>query len=94
MLISVSFTGPGRTLRPAGFSAVKQVLDVLLFKNSYHRFAGRRIVDVGTGKQLIDDIVHFGISQHLSLWDGSISGKTECQSTVDILLHTRTAVHG
>ena len=69
------------------------MLDVLLFHDGDHRLSRGGVVDVVAGEEFVDDVVHLGIAQNLSLWNGGIACKTERQGMVDVRFHARAAVY-
>lgn len=58
---------------------------LILLKDAQHRLAIGGVVDILAGEQTIHQVFHFHIAQHLTVWDGSLTGKGQSQSTVDFI---------
>lgn len=66
----------------------------MLFEDAEDVFAVRRIVDIGAGEELVDDILHLDVAEHLSLRDGSMSGHARRKPMIDIVFDATSLLAG
>ena len=66
----------------------------MLFEDAEDVFAVGRIVDIGAGEELVDDILHLDVAEHLSLWDGSMSGHARRKPMIDIVFDATAPLAG
>ena len=72
----------------------QQALYLLLFKDAQYILAVGRIVDIGTGEQFIDYILHLHVAEHLALGYGGMTGHAEGQFVVNVVLDSPTLLTG
>ena len=59
------------------------MLNIALREDTKDRFPVRRVVHVGTGEQLVDDVLNLLVVEQLSIGDSSMAGQTHRQLGIE-----------
>lgn len=82
---NVQWSMSNYTLLIINYQLPQEMFYLILLKDAQHRLTIGGVVDILAGEQTIHQVFHFHIAQHLTVWDGSLTGKGQSQSTVDFI---------